>query len=63
MEVREVAGSCGALTHVVPTVWRSDPSTVCILLDNPQTGRWIVITLDERREAAEPASHPHAEVA
>ena len=46
MEVREIAGACGTVSHVVPTVWRSDPQTVCILLDNPKTGRWLVITLD-----------------
>jgi phenylpyruvate tautomerase PptA (4-oxalocrotonate tautomerase family) len=56
MEVREIAGACGAVTHVVPTVWRSDPETVCILLDNPKTGRWLVITLDVREEASPAAS-------
>ena len=55
MEVREIAGSCGTLTHVVPTVWRSDPETVCILLDNPKTGRWFVITLDAH-EVTTPAA-------
>lgn len=55
MEVREIAGASGTVSHVVPTVWRSDPQTVCILLDNPKTGRWLVITLD-LDEAARPAA-------
>ena len=52
VEVREVSGARGSLPHVVPTVWRADATTVCILLDNPNTGRWLVITLDVREESA-----------
>jgi hypothetical protein len=51
MEVREIAGACGVMTHVVPTVWKSDATTICILLDNPKNGRWLVITLDVREES------------
>jgi hypothetical protein len=63
MEVREIAGACGVLTHVVPTLWRADATTVCILLDNPKTGHWIVITLDACGEAAEAAEGRRSEVA
>ena len=52
MEVREIAGARGALPHIVPTVWKADAATVCILLDNPKTGRWLVISLDVREEFA-----------
>lgn len=52
MEVREIAGACGTLTHIVPTVWKPDAATVCILLDNPKTGCWFVITLDVRSETS-----------
>ena len=48
MEVREVSGTRGSLPHIVPTVWNSDATTVCILLDNPRTGHWLVISLDLR---------------
>ena len=48
MEVREVSGASGSLPHIVPTVWKADAGTTCILLDNPKTGRWLVITLDVR---------------
>ena len=56
MEVREVAGACGSMPHIVPTVWKADATTVCILLDNPRNGRWLVITLDVRKEIAEAAT-------
>ena len=62
MEVREVAGARGALPHIVPTVWKADAATVCILLDNPKSGRWIVITLD-MREGAGAVLAQQAEVA
>ena len=52
MEVREVAGARGELPHIVPTVWKADAATVCILLDNPKNGRWLVITLDVREGTA-----------
>lgn len=59
MEVREVAGACGTMMHVVPTVWRADAATVCILLENPRNERWILIALDVRDEpAGVPASRP-----
>ena len=48
MEVREIAGACGTLSHITPTVWKPDAATVCILLENPKTDRWIVIALDTR---------------
>ena len=50
MEVREVAGASGVLPNVVPTVWKANASTVCILLDNPRSGHWLVISLDVREE-------------
>ena len=46
MEVREIAGPNGPLKQLVPTVWRADESTICILLDNPRTGHWLVLTLN-----------------
>lgn len=52
MTVREVMGSTGKLRHVVPTVWRADPQTICILLDNPGHDRWLIITLDVCDEPA-----------
>ena len=52
MEVREVSGASGKLPHIVPTVWKADATTVCILLDNPKTGRWLVITLNTFDEPA-----------
>ena len=52
MEVREVANASGAMPHIVPTVWKADAGTLCILLDNPKTERWLVITLDVREELA-----------
>ena len=55
MEVREVVGACGVMPHLVPTVWKADAATVCILLDNPKNGRWLVITLDVRGETNEVA--------
>lgn len=58
MEVREVAGASGSVSHIVPLVWRADADTVCILLDNPTNGRWLVITLDIRDEGLEPAVTP-----
>ena len=48
MKVREVSGASGKLSHIVPSVWMADATTVCILLDNPKTGRWLVISLDVR---------------
>lgn len=63
MEVREIAGACGTLTHVVPTVWRADERTVCILLDNPKSGRWLVITLDVRGKDGVQAAVARPEVA
>ena len=59
MEVREIVGARGALPHIVPTVWKADAATVCILLDNPTNGRWLVVTLDVREEFA--ATVPRAE--
>jgi hypothetical protein len=56
VQVREVAGVSGTLSHVVPTVWKADAQTICILLDNPRTGRWLVITLD----LVEPIVQVHA---
>ncbi len=56
MEVREIAGACGTLRHVVPSVWRADERTVCILLDQPRTGHWLVITLDVRGGIETPAA-------
>ena len=63
MDVREIAGACGTLKNIVPTVWRPDPETVCILLDNPKTGRWLVITLGVRGEIAGLAANQQTEVA
>jgi hypothetical protein len=41
------------MSQIVPTVWRSDPETLCVLLENLKTGRWLVITLDVRGEITE----------
>ena len=58
MEVREIAGASGSLPHIVPTVWKADASTLCILLDNPRSGHWLVISLDVRDETTStPAIH------
>ena len=56
MEVREIAGASGSMPHIVPTVWKADAETLCILLNNPKTERWLVITLDVRSESAESAT-------
>jgi len=53
MKVREIAGANGPMSQIVPTVWRSDPETLCVLLENLKTGRWLVITLDVRGEITE----------
>lgn len=60
MEVREIAGASGQLRHVVPSVWRADAETLCILLDCPKSGRWLVITLDVQG-AAGGRKPPHGE--
>ena len=52
MEVREIAGVRGTLSHVVPTVWKADAATICILLENPKNDQWIVISLDVGEEKA-----------
>ena len=59
MEVREVAGPSGALAHLVPTVWRADAATLCILLDNPKSGHWLVISLDVRDEPTNAPATTH----
>jgi hypothetical protein len=59
--VREIAGASGTLSQIVSTLWKSDPETLCILLENPKSGRWIVITLDVRGEIAEIQSAPMRE--
>ena len=48
MEVLEVEGAKGRLPNIVPSVWKSDESTVRILLDNPKTDAWLLISLDIR---------------
>ena len=52
MEVREVSGASGSMPHIVPSVWMADATTVCILLDNPKTDRWLVISLDVQEKLA-----------
>ena len=48
MEVLDVKGARGRLANVVPSVWKSDATTVRILLDNPKTETWLLISLDIR---------------
>lgn len=62
MEVREVSGANGVLEHLVPSVWKADATTVCILLENEKTERWLVITLDlrELQENPIPLHQPEA---
>ncbi len=48
MEVLEIEGARGRLTNVVPSVWKSDETTVRILLDNPKSEKWLLISLDIR---------------
>ena len=63
MQVREVSGACGSMPHIVPTVWRADAATICVLLDNPVTGRWLVITVDLTEKRDEPVGAHHEEAA
>ncbi len=48
MEVLDIEGARGRLTNLVPSVWQSDETTVRILLDNPENGLWLLISLDIR---------------
>ncbi len=54
MKVREVSGSSKALERYIPTVWKADATTVCILLDNEASERWLLITLDLSEQAQSP---------
>ena len=46
MEVVNVQGSRGPLQHLVCTAWKDGEGTYHILMDNPKSGAWIVVTLD-----------------
>ena len=48
MEVRTVEGPRGPLHNLVPTVWRADDGTICILLDHTKKDVWLIVTLDVR---------------
>ncbi len=51
MTVTNIEGPRGSLPHLVPTAWRRDEGTLCVLLDNPKSGRWLILTIDLRNEA------------
>ena len=50
MGVVKVEGIEGPVEHLVTAVWRADDGTIRILLDDPETEKFLVIILDPKGE-------------
>ncbi len=46
MRVTSIDGPRGPLTQIVADTWRSTDTTLCVFLDNPRNGAWIILTVD-----------------
>lgn len=63
MKVLEVTGSSKAIERYVPSVWKADATTLCILLDSQASERWLLITLDLSEQVQSPLQLPQPEAA
>ncbi len=50
MKVTRVEGPHGPLPHLVPSAWWRDETTLCVFLDNPRNGLWLILSIDLRAE-------------